>query len=1075
MADQIASLDLAIDSRSVDQATASLGRLSAQGAAAESAARRMAAGHQQLVAANENVRRSTAAVGHQWQQLQFQLFDIAQTIATMNPLTILLQQGPQVYQALNGPGGVSAGLKNVGGHIASMITPARAVGVALVAAAGVGLAAWMRYDDMQRQVTATLTGMGRGLDTTSAAFQNMARQAAAAGDLSLSQAAAMASAFGRVQESINVQTIGRAVALSKDFAATYTNGDLQAAQEKIVQLLQSGADGIGRWVRQQVLLNAGQRAALDDAERRNNAADAFNIAMDAMTGKFAKASETTSVLQKSWEAISAAVSDMMTRLGPFIDLMARGAVNFLGDAATVVDKLSGRSVGENLSEVSGRVIGAVNRGGNALRSSIGLAQSSGEQYGPNISEMTDMSAATKKLADAMTGLKSETGGLKKETLDLWKAFNPGQEILNLQSGQLKEHSEALSDNTNQSIQRANAAEKIIKEVNREGEEHKDLAAQLGTVEQARKAGLVSGREAVETEDRLSHAFRTRKTELERVTESEALAVRQTLARTQGEKEAIAAEQARLSVAGQRISQAQEDVLVEGARLRVRAEFIAQLRDMQQDQENEAEMIKLERSLIFASNEERARQIALLQTEQQLRKQGFNTNQPGVQARIQQAADNAAGRQTTQAIEQGWNTAKNAVSSFATGFVRDMQNGVKAADALANAAKNIGQSLVQSGIQSGIQGLLSGNWVQAAIGGATAIGGLALGSMGPSEKSKQRKQQMMDAWAQAQQDEFDAIQAQQEATIEAGIAAARAAEEAARIAEAAAEEATRRAEAAIRRMEAYQDRAFNAGLNNNTIEGRLAALARQQQREREEEMRQGGEAINDLVAAQQAEELRIRQDYADQQREVALRQAEEQRRQLEEQQQFFAQTARNIREFLDQIQGGTEAGLSPMARLEAAQNAFNRQVAMARAGDRDALSGITQYAQRLLEAGRGAFASGQGYQDIYQRVVAVLEALMGGSAMAAGGGAGVMGAAANSNGPAGATSGAGVLSTFADVVNEVRQLRNDVSRIGKEITQTNANGFNAVVTAEHETRDAVVTGSAKQAEAIRLAEVRRSAA
>src|SRR5215207_6751815 len=350
MADQIASLDLAIDSRPADRASASLDRFADSAEALERTMRRMLEGHKNLAAANENVRRSTAAVGHQWQQLQFQLFDIAQTIATMNPLTILLQQGPQVYQALNGPGGVSAGLANVGQHLANMITPARAVGVALAAAAGVGVVAWLRYDDMQRQVTATLTGMGRGLDTTSTAFQNMARQAAAAGDLSQSQATRMATAFGRVQESINVQTIGRAVALSKDFAGTYTNGDLQAAQEKIAQLLQSGADGIGRWVRQQTLLNSAQRAALDDAERRNNAADAFNIAMDAMTGKFAKASETTSVLQKAWEAISKAVDEMMTRLGPLIDLMARGAVNFLGDVTTVVDKLVSRPVAGNLSE-----------------------------------------------------------------------------------------------------------------------------------------------------------------------------------------------------------------------------------------------------------------------------------------------------------------------------------------------------------------------------------------------------------------------------------------------------------------------------------------------------------------------------------------------------------------------------------------------------------------------------------------------------------------------------------------------------------------------------------------------------
>lgn len=176
-----------------------------------------------------------------------------------------------------------------------------------------------------------------------------------------------------------------------------------------------------------------------------------------------------------------------------------------------------------------------------------------------------------------------------------------------------------------------------------------------------------------------------------------------------------------------------------------------------------------------------------------------------------------------------------------------------------------------------------------------------------------------------------------------------------------------AEAIERRVLSAEDRLFAARNDTSTLTGRLAELDRQHAQERIEEVKAGGEAMASLEQAQAAERLKIVREAGE--AEVAAR-----KQALAEAQTFLDGATKTIRTYLDGLKAGSDTVLSPGDRLKEAQAQFERQMALARGGDREALGSITTYAGNLLEAGKSQFASGKGYQDIVAAVTKQLEAL-----------------------------------------------------------------------------------------------------
>src|SRR4051812_3923542 len=135
MADEIASLGLAIDSSAVAAANAELERFQKAGAGAQAAAAQFAAKATSLAAPinavaqkNKQLAASVGLAGYQMQNLGFQLNDVTTGLLSgQSPFTIMAQQGGQIFQILSmAPGGVGGALKSLGMQAAALFTPARA-------------------------------------------------------------------------------------------------------------------------------------------------------------------------------------------------------------------------------------------------------------------------------------------------------------------------------------------------------------------------------------------------------------------------------------------------------------------------------------------------------------------------------------------------------------------------------------------------------------------------------------------------------------------------------------------------------------------------------------------------------------------------------------------------------------------------------------------------------------------------------------------------------------------------------------------------------------------------------------
>lgn len=124
---------------------------------------RAAAAGRRLSSANDNWRR---------RNLMMQGFDVGQMLALgQNPMTTLLQQGPQIAQMYAGQGGVKAALSDTLGMAKSLVGGMGSVGAAFTAAAAVGSIAML---GMQAEINATSDVTVSFADVARASFQVIA-------------------------------------------------------------------------------------------------------------------------------------------------------------------------------------------------------------------------------------------------------------------------------------------------------------------------------------------------------------------------------------------------------------------------------------------------------------------------------------------------------------------------------------------------------------------------------------------------------------------------------------------------------------------------------------------------------------------------------------------------------------------------------------------------------------------------------------------------------------------------------------------------------------------------------------
>ena len=329
---------------------------------------------------------------------------------------------------------------------------------------------------------------------------------------------------------------------------------------------------------------------------------------------------------------------------------------------------------------------------------------------------------------------------------------------------------------------------------------------------------------------------------------------------------------------------------------------------------------------------------------------------------------------------------DSANAFTNDFVSGLVAGKSAMSALGDAATNLSKQLTTGAIKS----LLSGNLLEAGI---QAVGAIVTGLFGNNQKKREEEAKAQQAALERAVDyanrlqlagvdtstqsgallAFD-IQANKERAEEqkngnraiAGLELALSAERQAIVDDYAQkaldaekskqEELVQIAKAAASRSMSYQDRTFAALNDTTTLEGQLAEQERKFGQERLDEADNGGQAMNDLIAAQEAEKFAlIKKSYDDINK-------------------YLKGVFKTITDYLTSLKLGANSTLDPTQKLAVAQTSFNQQLALAQSGNRDALDGITGIAQTLLEQAKTYFASSTDYAVIYDRVTAQLDSI-----------------------------------------------------------------------------------------------------
>lgn len=296
--DAVAALGIKVDTGPVNAAKRALDEFAASGNSAATAARNLENSSAKSQAALAQVSRSGQLARHEMVNLSRQIQDVGVSLASgQSPFMVLTQQGMQIADIFSSSktGTVGGAIKQVGSGIASVITPARLLGLSVVALGAAGLVAYSSW----KSFALTLDDTARSVGTTSR---------------ELAKLQAVASVKGIAQEDFakGITSFGNAVyqarnnmgSLADVFRANNIHArDFDDYLAKAANLIARARDDQQRLV---LLQQMGLPATMDWVRMLSGGADGLKRAKDAMT-EFAanddlirKAREFDETWNKAW-------------------------------------------------------------------------------------------------------------------------------------------------------------------------------------------------------------------------------------------------------------------------------------------------------------------------------------------------------------------------------------------------------------------------------------------------------------------------------------------------------------------------------------------------------------------------------------------------------------------------------------------------------------------------------------------------------------------------------------------------------------------------------------------------------
>jgi phage-related minor tail protein len=278
--------------------------------------------------ANDNLAKSSGLAAHQAQNLRSQLLDIGTSLSGgASPLMVLSQQGPQVYEALSGPKGFAAGLKDAAtsavGLVSRIPLGVAALG-ATAAAAGVAALAYARLASNQRDVALGTSGAGRASGTSVSQINRIA-DASAGNGLSAQSIREMSTEFARTGK-IGSEMYADLSRFAKDYAVL-TGTDVADATKELAQAFADPVKGAQQLNEVIGGLDGRTQQLIERLAASGDRLGAQRVAMAAFSDAVRAAGENTSVFANAWNAIKADFSGGLDEIGKAIAMAVRGGVD----------------------------------------------------------------------------------------------------------------------------------------------------------------------------------------------------------------------------------------------------------------------------------------------------------------------------------------------------------------------------------------------------------------------------------------------------------------------------------------------------------------------------------------------------------------------------------------------------------------------------------------------------------------------------------------------------------------------------------------------------------------------------
>lgn len=244
-------------------------------------------------AAAKSARLSTS----QLNTLKYTASDIIASLGSgMSPMTILLQQGPQVAQAF------------------SLSFSAAGLAVGTVAAATLtAVAAMESYRSSVRAVDLAHRAMGGHLGVTRGDLEALAQQAAEAGDVSVRAAREQIETYTRTGQ-IGTQVMGGLIRVSKEFA-TATGVNATEAVSRLAKLFADPKAGAAELTKELRLLGDAEIEHVNTLVDANKTQEAQLYVLEKVTDRVKGMRGELGLLSGAWDAISRAASAVWNATG----------------------------------------------------------------------------------------------------------------------------------------------------------------------------------------------------------------------------------------------------------------------------------------------------------------------------------------------------------------------------------------------------------------------------------------------------------------------------------------------------------------------------------------------------------------------------------------------------------------------------------------------------------------------------------------------------------------------------------------------------------------------------------------